>query len=142
MPDQLPDTPLLELTLRPDLDVLLGRWRYQPEHPAALRPCYQHLANLALATGCRFWLQDLRRRASPDQETKRWLLDEYYPAVAQRLGQRLYVAYLFSPDMHRQITEAPDYAPPQTFEETPYSLNFFGDEGAAIHWLQTHQPAR
>ena len=139
MPNQ---PPLLELTPRPDLDILLGRWRYQPDDPAALRPCYQQLADLALATGCRFWLQDLRRRASPDQETKRWLLEEYYPGVARRLGQRLFVAYLFSPAMHRLIVEAPDYAPPEAYSSSPYALDFFGDEGAATHWLQSHQSAR
>lgn len=130
---------LLELTFRADLDVLLGRWRYQPAHPAALRPCYEHLADMALATGCRFWLQDLRRRAAPDQETKRWLLEDYYPGLARSFGQRLYVAYLFSPDMHRQIVEAPDYAPAEAYLGKTYLLDFFGDEGAAIQWLQSWQ---
>jgi hypothetical protein len=141
MADHLPTLPLLELTLRPDLNVLFGRWHYQPAQPTELRPCYQQLADTALATGCRFWLQDLRRRASPDQETKRWLVDVYYPEVAHKLGQRLFVAYLFSPDMHRQIVEAPDYAPPEAYREAPFALDFFGSEGAAIQWLQTHQPA-
>ena len=140
MPDQLPDSPLLELTPRPDLGILLGRWHYQPAQPAELRPCYQELADLALATGCRFLLQDLRRRASPDQETKRWLLEHYYPSVAQRMGQRLFVAYLFSPAMHTQIVEAPDYAPPEAYNNAPFALDFFGNEGAAIQWLQAHQP--
>jgi hypothetical protein len=139
MADFLSTPPLLELTPRPDLDVLLGRWHYQPEHPAELRPCYAQLADLALATGCRFWLQDLRRRASPDQDTKRWLLDEYYPGVARRFGRRLYVAYLFSPDMHRQIVEAPDYAPAEAYLDKTYLLDFFGNEGAAIAWLQAWQ---
>ena len=142
MPDQLPPAPLLELTSRPDLGILVGRWRQQSAQPSALRRSYQQLADQALATGCRFWLQDLRRRVSPDQDTKRWLLDEYYPAVARRLGGRLFVAYLFSPAMHRQIVEAPDYAPPEAYNNAPYALDFFGDEGAAIHWLQAHQPAR
>jgi hypothetical protein len=141
MPDQLPDSPLLELTPRPDLGILLGRWHYQPAQPAELRPCYQALADLALATGCRFWLQDLRRRVSPDQETKRWLVEQYYPSVAQHLGQRLFVAYLFSPSMHSQIVEAPDYAPPAAYNDAPFALDFFGNEGAAIQWLQMHQPA-
>jgi hypothetical protein len=139
MADSLATPPLLELTPRPDLDVLLGRWHYQPAHPAELRPCYAQLAELALATGCRFWLQDLRRRASPDQDTKRWLLDEYYPGVARRFGRRLYVAYLFSPDMHRQIVEAPDYAPAEAYLDKTYLLDFFGNEGAAIAWLQAWQ---
>jgi hypothetical protein len=133
------DPPLLELTLRADLDVLLGRWHYQPKTPAELLPCYQQLADMALATNCRFWLQDLRRRTSPDEQTKQWLLTEYYPGVAHRFGQPLFVAYLFSPAMHRLIVEAPDYAPPEAYFDKSYLLDFFGDEGLAIQWLQKKQ---
>ncbi|NML66926.1 hypothetical protein HHL22_17100 [Hymenobacter sp. RP-2-7] len=140
MSDQPTFLALQELTFRPDLDVLLGRWRYQPALPAELRASYQQLADLALTHRCRFWLQDLRRRLSPDEETKRWLLQEYYPSVARRFGQRLFVAYLFSPDMHRQIVEAPDYAPPEAYQDKTYALNFFGNEGEAVQWLQAHQP--
>ena len=139
MPDSSPP-PLLELTPRPDLGILLSRWHYQPDQPAALLPCYQELADAAVATRCRFWLQDLRRRATTDQQTKRWLLEEYYPSVARRLGQRLYVAYLFSPALHREIIDAPDYAPPEAYTGMSYALDFFGEEGAAIRWLQEHQP--
>ena len=134
-----PELPLLELSLRPDLDVLFGRWHYQPADPAELLPCYERLADMALHTNCRFWLQDLRRRASPDDETKRWLLTQYYPDVARRFGKRLFVAYLFSPEMHRQIVEAPDYAPPDAYDGAPYALDFFGNEGAAVQWLQMGQ---
>ena len=141
MPEPLYLPPLLELTPRPDLGMLFSRWHYQPDTPAALRPCYQELAELAVATGCRFWLQDLRRRESPDPATKRWLLEDYYPAVTRRLGQRLFVAYLFSPAMHRLIVEAPDYAPPEAYSRSPYALDFFGSEGEAVAWLQSHQGA-
>lgn len=139
MADSFSNPPLLELTLRPDLDVLLGRWQYQPTLAAELLPCYGQLADMALATGCRFWLQDLRRRASPDHDVKRWLVDDYYPNVARSFGRRLYVAYLFSPEMHRQIVEAPDYAPAEAYRDKTYLLDFFGNEGAAVHWLQTWQ---
>ena len=139
MPDNQSDSLLLELTLRADLDVLLGRWLSQPEHQSELRPCYQYLADVAQATGCCFWLQDLRRRTSPDHEIKRWLVEEYYPGVARQFGRQLYVAYLFSPDMHRQIVEAPDYAPAEAYLNKTYLLDFFGNEGEAIQWLQSWQ---
>jgi len=132
---------LLDLTYRADLGVLLGRWLQQPATAADLLPSYHHLADMAAATNCRFWLQDLRRRTSPDQQTKEWLLRDYYPGVARRLGQRLYVAYLFSPDLHRQIVEAPDYEPPEAYSGAPFALDFFGNEGEAIVWLQSWQPA-
>ena len=139
MSPHLPDSPLLDLTLRPDLDVLFGRWLGQPATAAELLPCYERLASVALETNCCFWLQDLRRRASTDDDTKRWLLTTYYPDVARRLGQRLYVAYLFTPAIHRHIVEAPDYAPPEAYNNAPYALDFFGDEGAAVQWLQARQ---
>lgn len=133
--------PLLELDFRTDLDVLFGRWHFQPFTTAELLPCYQQLANMAQATGCRFWLQDLRRRQSPDQPTKEWLLSTYYPDLARRFGRHLYVAYLFSPEMHRQIVEAPDYAPAETYLGKPYLLDFFGSEGEALAWLHRWQQA-
>ena len=61
--------------------------------------------------------------------------------MARQLGQRLYVAYLFTPALHRQIVEAPDYAPPEAYHGLPYALILFGEEGAAIRWLQAQQPA-
>ena len=130
--------PLLELTLRPDLGILLGRWGYQPE-ARELAACYQRLATEALATGCRFWLQDLRQRTVNDPATTQWLLTEFFPDMAQRLGGRLYVAYLFGPALHQHIVETPDYAPPSAYDERPYALDFFEHEGTAIQWLQIHQ---
>ena len=141
MPDSSPDLPLLSLALRADLDVLLGRWGHEPAAAAELPACYARLTDMALASGCRFWLQDLRRRAANDPETTRWLLTEYFPSMSRQLGGRLYVAYLFSPALHQHILQSPDYAPPEAFADRPYSLNFFGDEGAAIQWLQSKQPA-
>ncbi|WP_262490230.1 hypothetical protein [Hymenobacter coccineus] len=43
--------------------------------------------------------------------------------------------------MHRQIVEAPDYAPPEAYAVQVYALDFFGNEGDAIAWLQGHQGA-
>ena len=130
---------LLDLTLRSDLDVLLGRWHHEPNDAAELPACYDRLAAQALASGCRFWLQDLRRRTLNDPETTHWLLTEFFPSMSQQLGGRLHVAYLFSPTLHQHIVQSPDYAPPEAFAERPYSLNFFGDEGAAIQWLLNSQ---
>jgi len=41
--------------------------------------------------------------------------------------------------MHRQIVEAPDYAPAEAYLDKTYLLDFFGSEGAAIAWLQAWQ---
>lgn len=61
--------------------------------------------------------------------------------MVRRLGQRLFVASLFSPAVHRQIVAAPGYAPPQAYDNCSYTLDFFGDVGAATEWRQAHLPA-
>ncbi|RZJ93758.1 MAG: hypothetical protein EOO60_04590 [Hymenobacter sp.] len=100
------------MALGAGLEVLFGRWRYQPTAAAELFLYYQQLAEMGHATNCCFWLQDLRHRTAPDDQTKQWLLTQYYPEVAQRFGQPRVVAYLCTPAMHCLVEEIPDYTPP------------------------------
>ena len=132
------DLPLLDLSLRDDLDILVGRWGYQPE-VAALAATYRQLTAEALATGCRFWLQDIRRRTFNDPATSTWLLTEYFPDMAQRLGGRLAVAYLVGPTLHQSIVSQPGFVTADGYDGKPFVISFFGDEGAAIQWLQAQQ---
>lgn len=132
--------PLLDLVYRADLGVLVGRWNYQPA-PAALPAAYERLAASAVAAGCCHWLQDIRRRASNDPAITAWLLAEYFPGMARRLGGRLCVAYLVGPALHQSIVAAPGFLPLDTYAGRPFAVGFFGDEGAAIRWLQAEQQA-
>lgn len=130
--------PLLHLAQRADLGVFLSRWAYQPqveELPAA----YELITNAALTEGSRFWLQDIRRRTLNDPATTGWLLTEYFPDMARRLGGRLYVAYLASPALHQHILAYPGYVPASGYDGKPFVVDFFGDEGAAVQWLQEWQ---
>ena len=127
--------PLLELAYRPDLDVLVGRWGYQPA-PHELPAVYQEVRELAVAHRCRFWLQDIRRRTLNDPDTTRWLLRNFFPEVARHLGGRLYVAYLVGPVLHGAIVQQPGYVPADSHDNKPFAMSFFGDEGAAMRWLQ------
>lgn len=126
---------LLQLTYRPDLDVLVGRWGHQPA-PHELPAVYQQVQALALEHGCRCWLQDIRRRTLNDPDTTGWLLREFFPDMARRLGGRLYVAYLVGPTLHNAIVSQPGYIPAEANNNGPFVLSFFGDEGAAMQWLQ------
>ena len=126
---------LLDITYRHDLAVLIGRWGYQPE-AAALPTEYERLAEAALAYNAQCWLQDIRRRTLNDPQITQWLLTEYFPGMARRLGGRLRVAYLVSPTLHQLILAQPGFLPAEAYTDRPFTVSFFGEEGAAIAWLQ------
>ncbi|WP_210516951.1 hypothetical protein [Hymenobacter terricola] len=131
-------SPLLQLAYRPDLDILVGRWGYQPE-PQELPAVYQQVTQVALQEHSRFWLQDIRRRTFNDPHTTRWLLSDFFPEMARRLGGRLFVAYLVGPTLHQTILNQPGYVSAEAYDDKPFAISFFGDEGAAIRWLQIQQ---
>ena len=126
--------PLLQMAYRPDLNILVGRWGYQPD-PHELPPVYKQVQELAVEHQCRFWLQDIRRRTLNDPATTRWLLHDFFPGMAHRLGGRLYVAYLVGPALHESIVSQPDYVSAEYYDGQPFAISFFGDEGAAMQWL-------
>ena len=126
---------LLQLTYRPDLEVLIGRWGYQADE-AELPAEYARLEAAALAHGSGRWLQDIRRRSLNYPDTSRWLLAEFFPGMARRLGEQLRVAYLVSPALQAHIYAEPNFVPLEAYAERPFAVGFFGDEGAAIEWLR------
>jgi hypothetical protein len=132
--------PLLQLTQRPDLGILVGRWAYQPA-PSELPAVYQQIMDEALHGRNRFWLQDIRRRTLNDHRTTQWLLNSFFPDMASRLGGRLYVAYLVGPALHETIVARPDFISAQALDDKPFVTAFFVEEGAAIKWLQAQQSA-
>ena len=131
-------SPLLHLAHRPDLDILIGRWSYQPA-PAELPAVYEQVRLQALEHHSRFWLQDIRRRSLNDPATTQWLLNAFFPDMAHRLGGRLCVAYLVGPTLHQAIISQPDFVPAEAYNNKPFAISFFGDEGSAIRWLQAQQ---
>lgn len=133
--------PLIHFSHRADLDVLVGRWGYQP-HPRELPAVYQQMTDVALQKKARFWLQDIRRRTLNDPATTLWLFDKYFPDMARQLGGRLYVAYLVGPTLHEAIINRPEYVSAEAYDNKPFAISFFGDEGAAIRWLQIQQTDR
>lgn len=130
---ELPE--LLHLTYRADLEVLIGRWGYQANE-AELPAEYARLEAAALAHGSGRWLQDIRRRSLNYPETSRWLLVEFFPSMARRLGGQLRVAYLVSPALQAHIYAEPNFVPLEAYAGRPFAVGFFGDEGAAIEWLR------
>ena len=130
--------PLLQMAYRPDLNILVGRWGYQPD-PHELPPVYKQVQELAVEHKCRFWLQDIRRRTLNDPHTTEWLLNDFFPRMARRLGGRLFVAYLVGPTLHEAIVRQPGFVSAEAYDDKSFAISFFGDEGAAIRWLQIQQ---
>ncbi|RYU81031.1 hypothetical protein [Hymenobacter persicinus] len=129
-----PTADLLTLTYRPDLGIFVGRWGCQPA-VEALPAVYRELKQQALAAGCHYWLQDIRRRAFNDPQTTQWLLTDFFPEMSRLLGGRLAVAYLVGPALMEAIVNGPGFREPGAFDNQPYVVAFFGDEGQAIAWL-------
>ncbi len=109
VPEKLTD--LLHTNYRSDLNMFVGRWGYQPATELLSR-AYELLKDNALANGCRFWLQDIRRRTFNDPVITNWLLTEYFPQMSAQLGGRLRVAYLTGPDLLAAIRSMPNFLPP------------------------------
>ncbi|UOG74886.1 hypothetical protein MTX78_22570 [Hymenobacter tibetensis] len=126
---------LLPTAHRADLDILVGRWSCQPE-PDQLPGAYAHLTREAVASGCRFWLQDIRSRTLNDPHTTQWLLTQYFPQMASQLGGRLSVAYLTSPTLMELLVNAPGFRTPDAYATEPFVIAFFGTEGEALTWLE------
>ncbi|QIL76612.1 hypothetical protein [Hymenobacter sp. HDW8] len=136
VPEKLTD--LLHTNYRSDLNMFVGRWGYQPATELLPR-AYELLKDNALANGCRFWLQDIRRRTFNDPVITNWLLTEYFPQMSAQLGGRLRVAYLTGPDLLAAIRSMPNFLPPSAYDDKPYVVAFFSTESDAMQWLQQEQ---
>lgn len=131
--------PLVDLSYRPDLHVLVVRWMGVTTDDET-RLVYRHLGQVD-AHQCRYWLLDARRRPSSGQAVTRWMLEEFAPLVSVRLGGPLYFSYLISPshlaaaEEFRQEARAPHVA------GLPYRLHYASQENNAIDWLLQAQAA-
>ncbi|KAA9333129.1 hypothetical protein F0P96_09110 [Hymenobacter busanensis] len=75
---------VLQLTYRPDLDVLVSRWMRQPT-AEELQAGYEELLNAAARHQCHTWLIDARRRADSNKDRTPWMVEYFFPKLAQRL---------------------------------------------------------
>ncbi|MBC8082286.1 MAG: hypothetical protein H7Z21_03685 [Hymenobacter sp.] len=126
----------LTLTYRPDLEVLIARWR-RPVTLAELQAGYRALADEAERYGVGRWLLDTRA-LTLSQEAGRWVNDTFYPTLAARFNRPLRLAYMIPPDSRRQLrTDAEMAALLTRFQETmaSYQFQLFDQEGDAQRWL-------
>ena len=59
--------------------------------------------------------------------------------MGRQLGGRLAVAYLAIPTLREAIVNGPGFQNPEAYDNRPFVLAFFGDEGEAIAWLHQQQ---
>jgi len=136
-PAAAPD--FLALTYRPDLHLLVGRWR-RPVSGAEFRAGYRATLALALAVGCPYWQLDLRGRNAPEAEAQQWLTDKFLPGLAAELAAPVYLGYLLSPQLLRQLAPGPSGGPsgaalPPTAPAAGPRVAFFAEEGPLTAWL-------
>ena len=146
-PAAAPD--FLALTYRPDLHLLVGRWQ-RPVTGAELRQGYRATLALAQAVGCPYWQLDLRGRNAPEADARRWLTQQFMPHLAAQLGEPVYLGYLLSPQLLREMQPNEDAlnaaAGPVAAEAPPteptQQVAFFAEEGALTVWLTQCQHRR
>jgi hypothetical protein len=125
-----------ELAFRPDLQVLLMRWR-RPVSTPELQQSYEALLAAATPLRCRFWLLDLRQRGISSEDDTLWTLEAFLPRLALHLSGRVYLAFLVSPS-HLSAIDQESGAPMVT--NARYHVRLFTDEGLAAAWLsRRHQ---
>lgn len=132
----LPPAPeYIEVTYRPDLDVLVTRWLRQITLEEMCQG-YLHLLEVAAVHQCRFWLLDARRRYNTHKEGARWMVATFLPLLSPRLGGRTYLAYLLAPAILRDVEADAAFPPLSFFDGKPFAADRFVDEREAIGWLQ------
>lgn len=125
----------LELRYRPDMQVLVARWR-RPVSAAELRQGYYAILRLAREVGCACWQVDLRSRNAPDEADRRWLTADFLASAAQRLDGPVCLGYLLSPSLLAQMGSP---------TASTNRVAFFSEEGPLMAWLtqcQSCPPSR
>ncbi|TGE23354.1 hypothetical protein [Hymenobacter metallicola] len=129
----LSPSPLIDLSYRPDLHILVMRWLGTADETEIKR--IYRAVEAANEQQCRFWLIDARRRASFNPEITTWLFEKFVPAMAAQLGGPLYFSYLVGPT---HLAGAQEFLQGHFLPggpERPYRLHYAGEEREATDWL-------
>jgi len=127
-------TPFLQVSYRPDLHQLTGRWQYSVTD-AELHQGYDALRRAALHYRCGSWLVDSRRCLNRCLSRLAWVADHYLPLAQRALNVPLQVGLLVLPDYLSSLPEAAKTPAPGA----AVRLALFLTEGEASAWLTTQQ---
>ncbi|MBG8554931.1 hypothetical protein [Hymenobacter guriensis] len=134
--------PYLTITYQGRRRVLLGQWQ-RSVMPFELHHGYAQLLEAAVAHQCRFWLIDTTRWQAPaDATTVLWMLESFLPRLHPQLGGTVYLAFLMAPHQLAGVLTNHAIPPLAALNGTPYQLQRFTEEAAALHWLRTCRAAR
>lgn len=136
----LSPSPLVDLSYRPDLHILVMRWLNTVEEAEAKR-IYQAVEVIAEDQQCRFWLIDARRRPIFNAGVTQWVFEELAPNVADRFGGPMHFSYLVSPEHLAGAQEFLRNHIALNRAALPYRLHYATDEGTATQWLVQAQAA-
>ncbi|GAA4001133.1 hypothetical protein GCM10022408_10400 [Hymenobacter fastidiosus] len=128
-------TDFMELTFRPDVGTLLGRW-LRPASEPEIRQGYEATLSAATTHRSRYWLLDLRRRGPISEDCTHWVLEAFLPRLGPLLGGRTYIAFLMSPG-HLSAVDQENGAP--LVSSAACHVRLFSDEGNAAEWLLRRQ---
>lgn len=126
LPHSWSEADFLTVNYRADLDLLVCRWQ-RPVAAGEFQQGYRTMLRAAQASGCPFWLLDVRGRALPEAATLAWFRQEFLPRLAEQVGRPVCLGFLLSPSQLRQ------HAPLANDHAT--SLAFFAEEGPLTAWL-------
>jgi len=128
----------LALNYRPDLEVLIARWR-RSVSLVELQEGYHCLADEAERHGTMCWLLDVRQ-LTVSAEAGSWVGEVFYPLLVARFGRPLHLAYLIPPESRRLLrTDAEMAALLAEFEQNQEQgchFYLFDQEGDAYRWLE------
>jgi len=119
----------LELRYRPDVQLLVARWR-RPVSGAELRQGYYAMLRLAREVNCACWKVDLRSRNAPEEADRRWLTADFLTSAAQRLDGPVCLGYLLTPRLLAQMGSP---------TASTNRVAFFSEEGPLTDWLMQCQ---
>ena len=129
----------LEISYRPDLEVLVARW-LRPVDLPELQAGYEQMLTAARGGAGRRWLIDVRRRFNTHQVGAQWMVSSLLPRLGPALGGQSRLAYLLAPMYLRDASADAAFPPPAYFAGKPFAGERFMEENAAVAWLRADLP--
>ncbi|PKV75760.1 hypothetical protein [Pontibacter ramchanderi] len=121
-----------------EVGVLCIGWKLKPSTEQFRNLYWQALQFVKTNPKIRYYSTDISRIGPFDTDQEAWLSREYYPQVAETIGQDIYAAVIFSEGHFNALVNnymATHRLPLHEF----IHFNYFTDKEEAMDWLQYMQ---